>query len=212
MSLLFDLPEIKCKYMLDNAQYGSLDELLQEPFKPCKVGKKEGECLEPYSRLSKYIDTDILFENHRELNSLITDKIEELIGRGLDVKKYLDFNINNTYKVLKYQKGDFFLKHQDTITKDLHYGTLLIFPPSIGTLEHTGGKLVFDDTEFDSSTNKRWKAIIMYCETFHEIEKITSGQRIVFKTKLFLNESFDSDLDQSIYSDLCDGGMNDHVW
>ena len=42
MSVTFDLPDIKCKYLLDenDNKYGSLSDLLQKPFEPSKVGKK----------------------------------------------------------------------------------------------------------------------------------------------------------------------------
>ena len=124
-------------------------------------------------------------------------------------KEYLEFDINNNYQVLKYEENDFFNRHQDSITTKRHYGTLLIFPPAIGELEHQGGKLVLDEIneEFDSSSNTSWKAVILFCEIFHGIEKVTSGQRVVLKTKLLFNEDYESDSEQDIHSPVCDGGM-----
>ena len=207
MSLIFDLPDIKCQYSLNNIGsplYGSLTDLLQKPFEKCKVGTGDGEQYLPSTRNGKFRTTEIIFENREELNSLIMSKLEFLMD---NYQEYLQFDINNTYQVLKYEENDFFKRHQDYITDEYHYGTLLIFPPSVGELKHQGGKLVLDDNEFDSSCNTSWKAIFLYCKTFHEIEKVISGKRIVFKTKLSLSEDYESDLEQDIYSDVCDVGM-----
>ena len=38
---------------------------------------------------------------------------------------------------------------------------------------------------FESGSNKVWKAVFFTGDTFHEVKKIISGQRIVFKTELF---------------------------
>lgn len=209
MSVTFDLPDIKCKYSLNNRgrpKYGSLTDLLQKPFEPSKVGKKDGDYHLPEIRSGKFRNTKIVFENKEELNSLILSKLEEFIPENIN---YLEFDINNNYQVLKYQENDFFNRHQDSITTKRHYGTLLIFPPAIEELEHLGGKLVLDDIneKFESSSNTSWRAVILLCRTFHQIEKVISGQRVVLKTKLLYNQYYRSDSEQDIHSDVCDGGM-----
>lgn len=209
MSITFHLPDIKCKYSLNNRgrpKYGSLNDLLEKPFEPSKVGKKDGDYHLPEIRSGKFRNTKIVFENKEELNSLILSKLEEFIPENIN---YLEFDINNNYQVLKYQENDFFNRHQDSITTKRHYGTLLIFPPAIEELEHLGGKLVLDDIneEFESSSNTSWRAVILLCRTFHQIEKVTSGQRVVLKTKLLYNQYYRSDSEQDIYSPVCDGGI-----
>lgn len=215
MSITFDLPDIKCKYLLDkdDNKYGSLTDLLQKPFEQCKVGKKDGDYDLPEIRSGKIRNTKIVFENNEELNSLILTKLEEFPWIS-DYKYYIEFEMNNDYQVLKYEENDFFERHQDNITDKRHFGTLLIFPPSIGELEHQGGKLVLDEIneEFDSSTNTSWKAVILLCRTFHQIEKVTSGQRVVLKTKLLFNDEYDTESEEDIYSDVMDGSMADLAW
>ena len=215
MSITFDLPDIKCKYLLDKDEndYGSLTDLLQKPFEQCKVGKKDGDYDLPEIRSGKIRNTKIVFENNEELNSLILTKLEEFPWIS-DYKYYIEFEINNNYQVLKYEENDFFERHQDNITDKRHFGTLLIFPPAIRELEHQGGKLVLDeiDEEFDSSTNTSWKAVILLCRTFHQIEKVTSGQRVVLKTKLLFNDEYDTESEEDIYSDVMDGSMADLAW
>ena len=215
MSITFDLPDIKCKYLLDKDEndYGSLTDLLQKPFEQCKVGKKDGDYDLPEIRSGKIRNTKIVFENNEELNSLILTKLEEFPWIS-DYKYYIEFEINNNYQVLKYEENDFFERHQDNITDKRHFGTLLIFPPAIRELEHQGGKLVLDeiDEEFDSSTNTSWKAVILLWRTFHQIEKVTSGQRVVLKTKLLFNDEYDTESEEDIYSDVMDGSMADLAW
>ena len=215
MSMIFDLPDVKCKYSLntienttnhsDNPIYGSLNELLEQPFENCKVGKNNEDNYLPEIRNGKFRYTNIVFENNEELNSLIMNKLEEFVE---DYKEFLEFEINNEYQVLKYEENDFFHRHQDNIIDDKHYGTLLIFPPALGNLKHKGGKLLLDNDEFESSSNTTWKAMFLYCNTFHEIEKVISGQRIVFKTKLIFNEDYNDELEQDIYSNVCDVGFD----
>jgi predicted 2-oxoglutarate/Fe(II)-dependent dioxygenase YbiX len=213
MSITFDLPDIKCKYLIDENEYGSLTDLLQKPFEQCKVGKKDGDYDLPEVRSGKFRNTKIVFENQKELNLLILSQLEEFSWLRR-YKEYLEFDINNNYQVLKYEENDFFNRHQDNISNIRHFGTLLIFPPAIGELEHQGGKLVLDEIndEFDSSSNTSWKAVILFCEIFHEIEKVTSGQRVVLKTKLLFNEDYDSDIEQDINSNVMDVGMSDYAW
>lgn len=207
MSLIFDLPDIKCRYLTDIGKWDSLEKLLKRPFEKCNVGTKNGSFYLPSSRMGSFRNTEIIFENRNQLNFLIQNKLEELFSKDFDYVEDLGFDINTKYKVLKYQENDFFKRHQDSIRSTLHYGTLLIFPPATDELEHKGGKLVFDDKEFESSSNNKWKAIILLCETYHEVEKIISGQRIVLKTELFFNENFDSDLDQDMHAEIYDCGL-----
>ena len=97
MSLIFDLPDIKCQYSLNNIGsplYGSLTDLLQKPFETCKVGTGTGEQYLPSTRNGKFRTTEIVFENREELNSLIMSKLECFMD---DYQEYLQFDINNTY-------------------------------------------------------------------------------------------------------------------
>ena len=214
MSIIFDLPDIKCKYALNQrgiAKYGSLDDLLLKPFEMCKVGKKEGNYDLPHIRSGKYRNSRIVFENYEELNSLIFNKLLDIVPESSI--EDLRFDINNKYQVLKYEENDFFKRHQDNIINGRHFGTLLIFPPAIGELEHQGGKLLLDETniEFESSNNTSWKAIILLCDIPHEIEKIISGTRIVFKTQLFYKVNHS--LGYNIFPDVMDVGIqNDIDW
>jgi predicted 2-oxoglutarate/Fe(II)-dependent dioxygenase YbiX len=84
------------------------------------------------------------------------------------------------YKLLLYQEGSFFLKHQDTEKEKNMFGTLIIGLPS----EYKGGELhisfdgenkVFDFS--DNTTEFNWVAF--YADCHHEVKKIIKGNRVV---------------------------------
>jgi len=91
--------------------------------------------------------------------------------------------------VIEYLPGDFFVAHRDRKNNRLHYATLLIFPPALDELAHTGGELIITRKDgskftFESSLNKHWTFIAFHQELEHECRVVTSGRRLVIKTEL----------------------------
>ena len=169
-------------------KYGTLENLLDQPFFDCEVGTPYGYQSIPDIRQSSFRKSRILFSNPEELNQLILEKLPEITPDFMHDN--LLFNINNSYTILKYKEGQFFKEHVDRLKNNRHYGTLLIFPPAQEKNQHTGGKmLIEEEIEFDSSSNIEWKVVAFTTYSKHQIEKITSGQRIVFKTELFYKVS-----------------------
>lgn len=85
------------------------------------------------------------------------------------------------YKLLIYQKGDFFLPHKDSEKEKGMFGTLIIGLPS----RYTGGELVvsFEETKevIDFSANAADYKIsfaAFYADCDHEIKKVSSGYRV----------------------------------
>lgn len=184
---IFDIPvtELNCSLNeIGRPKYGSLEDLLLKDFKNCQVGTPNGYQILPNIRLGEFRNSRIIFDNPEEINLIITSKIIETLP--YEFENDIDFDISCRYKVLRYKENDFFNKHQDKMRKGRHYGTLLIFPPAIDEFQHTGGELILNDIyTFESGSNKVWKAVFFTGDTFHEVKKIISGQRIVFKTELF---------------------------
>ena len=104
-------------------------------------------------------------------------------------------------EMLKYEKGDFFTIHRDTVMRDTfnkgeHKYTCLIF----GTFEQEngyfeGGELVFKhpnglyDIKLDISKeikNNKYVAVIFSIDMYHEVLPIISGTRYVLKKPLFV--------------------------
>jgi hypothetical protein len=86
----------------------------------------------------------------------------------------------NLYKMLIYEKGDFFLPHKDSEKEKGMFGTLVIGLPS----RHSGGELVirFDGKEkiisFDSSSDSyEIPYAAFYADCDHEIRPLTDGYR-----------------------------------
>ena len=87
----------------------------------------------------------------------------------------------NLYKLLIYEKGDFFVAHKDSEKEKGMFGSLIIALPCT----HTGGELVirFDGEEkivdFSEATSEYKIAFAaFYADCDHEIKPITSGYRV----------------------------------
>ncbi|PRY83788.1 2OG-Fe(II) oxygenase [Mongoliibacter ruber] len=85
------------------------------------------------------------------------------------------------YKLLIYQKGDFFLSHRDSEKEKGMFGTLIIGLPS----KHLGGELLirFDGEEksvsfAESANNYKIPYVAFYADCEHEIKPITAGYRV----------------------------------
>jgi len=97
----------------------------------------------------------------------------------------------NLYKLLIYQKGDFFLPHEDSEKEKGMFGTLIIGLPS----SHTGRELVvrfdgYNETiDFSDPVNQyQIPFAAFYADCEHEIRPITSGYRVCLVYNLILNK------------------------
>jgi hypothetical protein len=108
--------------------------------------------------------------------------LDKILG---DIKPELgieDYAVSaHLYKMLIYEKGDFFLQHKDSEKEKGMFGTLTIVLPS----RHTGGELVvsFDnkDAVIDfakGSTDYEISYAAFYADCDHEIKPVTSGYRV----------------------------------
>jgi hypothetical protein len=208
----FSFPELNYKCSLNpkgRKRYGNLEQLLDSrPGVPSTVGLPDGSKKElPNVRLSyKYPSTV-------ELNLdpiLVTSQLQKLV----DENCLTTWKNKQKYDVIEYLPGGFFKEHFDKKIKKNHYGTLLIFPPAVGRLAHTGGELIIDKGKFifNSSTNTEWTFIAFHTYLPHECKEVLSGTRIVFKTELLMGSpqlSAFPDLNgYDEYPEICDGGID----
>ena len=183
----FSFPELVYRCVLNRfgrRRYGTLEQLLQTNTGiPSTVGLLDGSTVSnPEFRNSTKIRTIIEFS----LDSYdITKHLEKLLEGENDVSPY--WLESPKYDVIQYGVGGIFKEHQDKKLKPSHYGTLLVFPPAIGSLAHTGGDLVIDKgrLRFSSSTNKEWTFIGFHTNIPHECQSVLSGNRVVLKTELY---------------------------
>ena len=130
-------------------------------------------------------------------------------------------NCCDSFSLLKYETGDFFLNHRDTDLTDalddiVHKYTCLIFCPygeDNDILE--GGELILKhpdglyEIKFDPSveTNKnRFVMVIFSIDMYHEVLPVISGSRYVFKKPLFVKTTIKKMEDRNEVDELCDGG------
>jgi hypothetical protein len=85
------------------------------------------------------------------------------------------------YKMLIYEKGDFFHSHRDTEKEKGMFGTLIIGLPST----HCGGELLvrFDGEEksihfAEAANNHKISYVAFYADCEHEIKPLTEGYRV----------------------------------
>ena len=169
--------------------------LEDEKFEPNTVGSASGKEVLTSIRRSSFLTTKINFNT--DIEPIIREEALKIVPTSL--KPAFIYPVNEfswrepEYYVMVYHEGDFFVKHRDSKRKtDL--ATVLMFPPAVDAFSHTGGalKIYQPDGEvftFESSENKdKFKVIIFDQQLEHEVEKITSGNRVVIKFSLSYDE------------------------
>ncbi|MEX2565092.1 MAG: 2OG-Fe(II) oxygenase [Cyclobacteriaceae bacterium] len=104
-----------------------------------------------------------------------------------------DFEIEALlYKMLIYEKGDFFLSHRDSEKEKGMFGTLIVGLPS----KHSGGELLvrFDGEEqsvnfAEEAGNYRIPYVAFYADCEHEIKPLTEGYRVCLVYNLIQKKS-----------------------
>jgi hypothetical protein len=125
------------------------------------------------------LDADQLSFHNKDWDQFIENVLQKVkVGLGIETNPIAA----SLYKLLIYEKGDFFLSHKDSEKEPGMFGTLIIGLPTA----HTGGELLvrFDGKEeiidFSTPSGKYkipYAAFFADCE--HELKPITSGYRIV---------------------------------
>lgn len=184
----FTFPELNYKCSLNltgRKRYGNIEQLLDSGIGILStVGMPDGSNNELLDIRMSY-----------KYNSIVEFDLDPTLVE-IHLRKLVDDNYNNdknywtnkqNYDIIEYLPGGFFKEHCDKQIKKTHYGTLLIFPPALGRLAHTGGELVINKGLFcfDSSSNTEWTFIAFHTNIPHECKKVLSGTRIVFKTELY---------------------------
>lgn len=181
----FSIPELSCRFTLNRRgtrKYGTLSELLASGTGiPSTVGLADGtDALRNDIRLSTRFTSFVNFDTEKFDPGSVEDKL-----KPLDSTIYWEPSTH--YSVIEYGPGGFFSEHTDKKQKRKHCATLLIFPPAVDNLAHTGGELILDRGRFrfDSSANREWTFVAFHTELPHECLPVTSGKRVVLKTELY---------------------------
>ena len=162
-------------------------------------GKGEDEILDDNYRQALVID--------QENFSLNIDNITDYVISDIHTKLmcHIDNIFAEKYKLNIYTEGGFFNDHQDTPSSPNMFGSLVICLPT----HFTGGALVLkkDDNikrfDWDKNCDKiQWAAF--FGDIVHNVEKVTSGNRITLTYKLYNSNYIPSDtcVKQNVVSEL----------
>ena len=135
------------------------------------------------------IDAEKLHFNGLEWDKLLT-KTLAYIKPQLGIE---DYEIEaHLYKMLIYEKGDFFLSHRDSEKEKGMFGTLIMGLPS----KHVGGELLvrFDGEEksiqfAESASNNNIPYVAFYADCEHEVKPLTDGVRVCLVYNLVQKEN-----------------------
>lgn len=172
-------------YPINEMQAKALIQVAQKaPF-----GKGGETIVDSTVRSTCEIDAKQLSFNGKRWN-IFLDKIINKIKPDLGLE---DYTISaHLYKMLIYEKGDFFLPHKDSEKEKGMFGTLVINLPS----KYTGGELVvsFEGVEVvadfaEDSGDFKISYAAFYADCDHEIKLLTSGYRICLVYNLVQQKS-----------------------
>jgi 2OG-Fe(II) oxygenase superfamily len=142
-------------------------------------GKGHDTIIDANVRSAWEIDASLLQFDGTEWSGLI-DRVLGKVQQDLGIA---DYTVEaKLYKLLVYEKGDFFLTHKDTEKENNMFGTLIVSLPST----HQGGELFvrFEgeekmvDFSKESHTGKIAFASF-YADCDHEVKPLTDGYRVV---------------------------------
>lgn len=161
----FPVSPIEVKEMIKVAQ--------KAPF-----GKGSKTVLDANVRSAWEIDAAKISFNNNDWSKFI-ERIIEQIKPELGIQEHQV--TANLYKLLIYEKGDFFLAHKDSEKEKGMFGTLIIGLPA----KHTGGELIIkfdgrtETIDFSGPANQyKIPYAAFYADCDHEIAPVTSGYRV----------------------------------
>jgi hypothetical protein len=173
-------------------------ELLIQSAQKAPFGKGSQTIFDDNVRSAREIDASKLTFNNPEWEKLLQEIINEIkIDLGLE-NYVIDANL---YKLLIYEKGDFFLPHKDSEKEKGMFGTLIIGLPS----QYRGGELVIkfdgekETARFDQD-NYNINYAAFYADCDHEVKPLISGYRVCLTYNLIQQKAAENIKLQSLQS------------
>ena len=172
----------------------------QAPF-----GKGRQTIIDTSVRSALELDNDQFSLNNPEWKNLI-NRIINQVQEELDITDQQV--VANVYKILLYEKGDFFIRHRDSEKEERMFASLIVNLPS----KHTGGELLisFDNKEksfhsdkFSNDYSHPISFAAFYADCEHEVKPITSGNRLCLVYNLCYREGSTKNVETTrpIFSD-----------
>ncbi len=159
----------------DAKAISNLPTTVQSPF-----GKGSETLVDTSIRKSWQIDPHQFKLLNPRFQSLVRDIVHN-VAKDLGVACGPEHVTAQLYKLLLYEKGAFFLPHQDSEKADGMFGTLAVILPSKHSggdihLSHDGEERVFRSSE---RSEYDYSYAAWYADVTHEVKPVTSGYRLV---------------------------------
>ena len=142
---------------------------------------------------------------NKTLNPILS-QLQDLLGFPPGkIKAKLD-------KLLIYEKGQFFVSHQDSEKENGMLGSLIVVLPS----EHKGGSLVVSHHGEDKTYRVKSKNFAklnffaFYSDCKHEIKQVTAGHRITLTYNIIVEPSKDHNIDFRYRNDKLEKSLNSY--
>lgn len=186
-SSINEIPIIKIKGEYLSLPFTSwVFDKFKDKFKKSPFGRGEKTIHDETFRKSLELDSNDVFLSQEFIAGIEYDIIPIIIEELCPENTSINFEL---YKMVIYEKGDFFKPHKDTQRSKEHFGTLIIFLPSI----YEGGEFVISHDQVSKSYNSsiddervmqlQWLAFFTDC--VHEIQPVISGHRAVLTFNLY---------------------------
>lgn len=163
--LVFPLNKLQLKALIDVAHTA--------PF-----GKGHQTLVDRSVRNTWEIDADQLDLSDSKLKGALKAFLDEA-GSEMGIQGKI---IAKPYKLLIYEKGGFFVEHQDSEKLSDMFGTLLVGLPCA----HAGGELTINPgngervaIDFSENDAKDFPAVAFFADRKHEVGQVTEGHRVV---------------------------------
>jgi predicted 2-oxoglutarate/Fe(II)-dependent dioxygenase YbiX len=157
-----------------------------------------------------YIDENIRNGYYSNINIIVNCNDELNILNNIfnnDIFSSITYSISSEdryWKILKYEKNGFFLRHKDGICNENHFATAIIIPP-LSLNKYEGGELILygENEELVIKADENdWKLVVFGLEIEHELRPIILGERIVFVSKFEYNIEMKYIMNSLIYNDI----------
>lgn len=150
---------------------------------PARYGRGEQTLTDPQVRNTWHVPSDrVTIDWGGRLPELL-DEARGALGLPRTCRLGAQF-----HSMLVYERGQFFVAHQDSVTDDDMLATLVVMLPSA----HTGGELVVHDVHGEESyAGSRTEAtcVAFYADRLHEVKPVRTGYRITLTFNLLVEGS-----------------------
>lgn len=148
---------------------------------PAAYGKGEETLVDRQVRDTWQIPPDLVTVDWHGLLDEVVESARRALGLPVGAALRAQF-----HSMLVYERGQFFLPHQDSQKDDDMVATLVVMMPSTGT----GGELVVHDgehsTTFDASRDEA-RLVVFYSDRLHEVLPVCTGHRVALTYNLLVS-------------------------